>query len=63
MTETTRYTVDCPHPACETELRVPGDAPAGEYQCQCHSCTVRLSWATKLTGERTPYVVRVEKGK
>lgn len=59
MTES-KHLVKCPHPDCLTELKIGEDLPGGEYQCQCHTCTVKLTWATYLAGGRKPYLTLVD---
>lgn len=48
------FKVECPHPDCQASLGIKTDLPSGEYQCHCHSCLVRLSWATYLDGGIKP---------
>lgn len=55
-----RQLVDCPYPGCYAVLRIPQYMPAGEYKCICWACTVRVAWATSVSGERTAYVEAVE---
>lgn len=45
-----RYHVPCPHPDCSALIGVADGLPAGEYDCRCRSCKVRVSW--------TPYADR-----
>lgn len=58
-----RTQADCPHPDCHKVMQVPQDAQAGEYPCVCHGCTVRLTWATRMHGERVPHLELVDKTK
>lgn len=50
----------CPHPGCGASIPVKLTLPAGEYQCRCHQCIVRLSWATYLDGGNKPHLMLVE---
>jgi len=52
---------ECPHPDCEATLKVKNGLPAGEYQCLCHSCTVRVSWAYYQEHGYKPYLTLVER--
>lgn len=51
----------CPQPGCGATIPVKVDLPAGEYQCRCHQCVVRLSWATYLEGGNKPHLTLVDK--
>ena len=59
MTE--RQEVKCPHPQCDAILKIPAHWPAGEYDCICKTCKVRLSWSTGVNMERRPFVELVTK--
>lgn len=62
MTEQTDLpTVACPYPGCGAPIPVRHNLPNGDYLCRCHTCTLRLGWATYANGERKPYVTLVEK--
>jgi len=54
------HEVKCPQTGCEGVLKVKASLPAGEYQCKCHHCTVKLSWAMHLARGRVPWLVLVE---
>ena len=51
-----KRTVSCPYPGCGADIRIAATLPAGDYLCRCHSCTLRLRWATTVNYQRTPYV-------
>lgn len=59
MTES-KHLVKCPYPGCDGLLKIGDDLPRGEYQCQCHVCTVKLTWASYLAGGRKPYLTLVD---
>lgn len=61
-TQSTVHKIKCPHPECQGLLSVRDNMPSGEYQCICHGCTVKLSWATYLQEGRKPYLTLVTKG-
>ncbi len=52
---------ECPHPDCQATLKVTDGVPAGEYDCKCKSCKVRLSWASYIGQAPKPYLTLVEK--
>lgn len=58
-----RPVVECPYPGCGASIPVAQTMSAGDYLCRCHACTLRLGWATYVSGERKPYVTVVEKEK
>jgi hypothetical protein len=55
-----RHTAPCPEPDCDATLRIPDEAPPGEYDCICNACRVRVGWATHLNLGRKPYVTLVK---
>lgn len=59
--EIKKHNVKCPYPDCDGLLNVRENLPAGEYLCECHYCTVKLSWAVYLQGGNKPYLTLVEK--
>lgn len=62
-TRSTVHKIKCPHPDCHALLSVRDGLPGGEYQCKCHGCTIRLSWAVYLREGNKPYLTLVEKAK
>lgn len=57
---TTYHECPCPHPECNATIKVRGNVQSGTYQCLCHACTVKLTWATYLNEGRKPYLTLVE---
>jgi len=62
MTEQ-KYIVKCPHSDCQKNIKFSDNVPAGEHDCLCRHCKIRLSWSTYLSGERKPALTLVEKKK
>lgn len=59
MSNPATYKVECPHPQCQANLGIRYNLPAGDYQCHCHSCMVRLSWDNYLSGDLVPRLTLV----
>lgn len=55
------HELECPHPDCQGILKMHDGVPAGEYDCKCKSCKVRLSWAYYQGHGYKPYLTLVEK--
>ncbi len=56
MSNPSFHELKCPHPDCDATMHVRNHLAAGEYDCICGGCVVKLSWATYQQGGRKPYL-------